>query len=258
LGVLVIVALSNAAAWGQEPPDELYIPEDSDYHQLSPEDRSLVDQMVAELRGSVAQRRFSKPKRVKPSGEPPTQVVKHLRGSEGIPFNEAVDEELQHKAEQMTEQLRPQIEQSGKALAEHFTEDSKKYTTPAEVKPCLVDEVVREATPINSPHLSSSILYDLLFLPKELAVNNPEAFGSVDLGLVTPENAKFAFDSVEWLGLNCVPSRIRITTGGTERYTGLLALKNYDRKAEGELDEQVRLQWEEYMRQHTGGEPFKR
>lgn len=172
----------------------------------------------------------------------PQQVIRHIRGKEGIAFpaKEAVLLPFTLTKEKVTETLDGYFNMLEK-------QGEKNLKVPA-LPSCKEDVTTRTATNYDRPEETSQVLLDLLFIRKEDVPLDPkEIFGQHVLTRpYSTDKANVDALSALGVGITCLPTRMRVTRSFVMRDEGKNALKNYDKDPHGPGE------FHEYMKAKLG------
>ncbi len=170
-----------------------------------------------------------------PDSATPAVVIRHFRGTNGIPLPAKEDIPFPFKVTQ---------EAVKEAFIEYFkvvTEAQIKNITPATLPACRVNESTQEETGYTGEEMPDQLIADILFMDKtDMPMDPSEAFGKRTM--VRPYNSKeanFEVLGAIGIGVDCLPFRWRVTRKFLFKDKGRNALKNYDANqfGEGEFSE---------------------
>lgn len=157
----------------------------------------------------------------------PQKVIRHIRGTDGIPLPTKDEVLLPFK-------LTPEAVKESLDKYFYMTETTAKQNmTVPELPNCKENITERTATNYSLAEDTHQVLLDILFMKKEdIPVDYKEIFGK--RVVVRPYNKEKSSVSVLGIGVKCLPTRFRVTRSFVMHDLGKNALKNYDIDPHGE------------------------
>jgi hypothetical protein len=185
--------------------------------------------LAAMLDGSQGQAQFAANVDLDESPETPRKILRHIRGTEGIPFPTSADVELPFTVPE--EEVKKQLDGYFRALEGV----AKQQSTVPQLPACAQNKSDRAPTNYTLPDQRNQVLLDMLFIRKEdLPLDPKEIFGnSVMVRPYSTEEPNVDSLSALGVGIQCLPTRLRVTRAFTIRDEGRNALKNYDKDPNG-------------------------
>jgi hypothetical protein len=227
---------------------EIIIPEDSNYHDLSPEERAIADKFVIDIKRALSSAPLREMGRSEPKGTARNNILLHLKGNAGLEFNQDVERELKSYSNKVIEENKSEMSKLADSYSDQINNFLKEFNKKKPLPLCFTDETKTEDLNLNFSKAHKEVLYDLLFLPKKVLPNDQKkAFGNVGITTVDEQNVALVLEATSIFNINCFPVRIKSTPKATTYYYGLAALKNYDTKPEGELAPDVKALWEDLI-----------
>jgi hypothetical protein len=176
---------------------------------------------------------------------PEAQVIKHLKGEEGIPY--PTKEEMQkYYDERYGKEISYNVDEEAKKLQKEDQKELKEQLTPIKFEACKLS--TKENQVIADPNSSNAkdLEMDLLFIAEEdLPKTNTdyfELFGKkTDLKIISKWSLGIQ-QAAKSININCLPTRFRATKSVVFQEQGAYALRNYDKDPHGEGEVHVTIQ----------------
>jgi hypothetical protein len=176
---------------------------------------------------------------------PEAQVIKHLKGDEGIAFPKREDMEKYYE-EKYGKEIPYNEEKEVKKLQKEAQKELKEQLTPIKFEACKLS--TKENQVIADPNSSNAkdLEMDLLFIAEEdLPKTNTdyfELFGKkTDLKIISKWSLGIQ-QAAKSININCLPTRFRATKSVVFQEQGAYALRNYDKDPHGEGEVHVTIQ----------------
>ncbi|MBN8549122.1 MAG: hypothetical protein J0M12_07405 [Deltaproteobacteria bacterium] len=171
--------------------------------------------------------------------ETPQQVIRHIRGKEGIAFPSKDSILLPFTLTE--EKVTKSLDNYFATLEKNAERNLKVPTLPN----CKTDVTTQTATSYDREDNREQVLLDLLFMRKEdIPLDPKEVFGHrVVMRPYYTDKPNVDSLSAIGVGITCLPTRMRVTRSFVMRDEGKNALKNYDKDPHGagEYHELMRL-----------------